>query len=270
LTIENTGGPSDGPQRTAARSVAAAERSHESDRPLYRQVVRTLKQEIVAGVYPVDSRLPPEALLQKRFDVSRHTIREALRELREAGLVASRQGFGTMVLRPGSPRPYVHEVASINDLIEVANATRYDVNATEIVAIDRELARRLRGEPGSKWLRVEGYRYAPDEPKPVCWTEVYVHSDFAGVERLIGRRPGPIYLWIEDLYGESVAEVEQSLRTGRAPERIAGKLGIATGATVIEVQRLYRLSSGVVAEVALNVYPADRFELTMTLRRSRS
>jgi len=249
---------------------AAPQHAGAAVKPLYRQVVRALKQEIVAGVYPVDSRLPPEGVLQKRFDVSRHTIREALRELREAGLVASRQGFGTTVLRPGVPRPYVHEVASINDLIEVANATRYDVSGNEVVKIDHELAARLRGEPGSKWLRVEGFRYAPEESKPVCWTEVYVHADFAGVARLIGRRSGPIYLWIEDLYGESVAEVEQSIRTGRAPERIAGKLGVATGATVIQVQRLYRLTSGVVAEVALNVYPADRFELTMTLRRSRT
>jgi DNA-binding GntR family transcriptional regulator len=232
--------------------------------------VRTLKQEIVTGIYPVDSRLPPEAALRERFDVSRHTIREALRELRDAGLVESRQGFGTTVVRPGTPRPYVHEVASINDLIEVANATRYDVSDSEVIAIDREIAQRLHSKAGSNWLRVEGFRYAANEPTPVCWTEVYVHADFAGVARLIGRRSGPIYLWIEDLYGESVAEVEQSLRMGRAPERIAGKLGVVTDAAVIEVQRLYRLTSGVVAEVALNVYPADRFELTMTLRRSKA
>jgi DNA-binding GntR family transcriptional regulator len=247
-----------------------ADRARGVVRPLYRQVVRTLKQEIVAGVYPVDSRLPPEGDLQKRFVVSRHTIREALRELREAGLVSSHQGVGTTVLRPGLPRPYVHEVASINDLIEVANATRYDVGPAEIVVLDRDLADRLRVEQGSKWLRVDGFRYAPNQAKPVCWTEVYVHADFAGVGRLIGRRPGPIYLWIEDLYGESVAEVEQSVRTGRAPERIADELGVATGSTVIEVQRVYRLSSGVVAEVALNTYPADRFELTMTLRRAKT
>jgi DNA-binding GntR family transcriptional regulator len=239
-------------------------------RPLYRQVVQALKHEIVSGVYPVDSQLPPEGALQQRFDVSRHTIREALRELRDAGLVASRQGFGTTVLRPGAPRPYVHEVASINDLIELANATSYDVRSSEIVAADSALAQRLGGEPGRKWLRIEGFRYAPDNARPACWTEVHVHSDFAGVARLIGRRPGPIYLWIEDLYGESVAEVEQSLRTGKAAGAIAATLGLAPGDTVIEVQRVYRLSSGCVAEVALNVYPADRFELTMTLRRSKA
>lgn len=258
----------------AQRSKDAAPRrgvagEHARVGPLYRQVVQALKQEIVTGVYPVDSRLPPENVLQKRFDVSRHTVREALRELREAGLVASRQGHGTTVLRPGSPRPYVHEVASINDLIELANATRYDVRTNEVVTATSELAARLGGEVGERWLRVEGFRYAPDDPQPVCWTEVYVHGDFAGVARLIGRRPGPIYLWIEDLYGESVAEVEQSLRGARASERVAGSLGVATGATVIELRRVYRLSTGVAAEVALNVYPADRFEITMTLRRSK-
>jgi DNA-binding GntR family transcriptional regulator len=252
------------PQRKPATS-ASHDLGRERSGPLYRQVVQTLKREIVAGVYPVESQLPPEGALRDRFKVSRHTVREALRA---AGLVASRQGFGTTVLRPGAPRPYVHEVASINDLIELANATRYDVSASEIVQLDSALAERLGGEPGSKWLRVEGFRYAPGVAQPVCWTEVYVHGDFAGVERLLGRRPGPIYLWIEDLYGESVAEVRQSVRTGRAPEAIAGPLGVATGATVIEVQRAYQLSSGVVGEIALNVYPAERFELTMTLRRS--
>ncbi|HEY5569309.1 MAG TPA: GntR family transcriptional regulator [Gammaproteobacteria bacterium] len=256
-------------RRTAATPGSTSERDPPFAGPLYRQVVQTLKHEIVSGVYPVDSQLPTEGVLQQRFKVSRHTIREALRELREAGLVASRQGFGTTVLRAGSPRPYVHEVASISDLIELANATKYEVGATEIVTADRALADRLGGEPGAKWLRVEGFRHAPDDRRPVCWTEVYVHGDFAGVARLLGRRSGPIYLWIEDLYGESVAEVEQTIRSGRAPENIAATLGAAPGAAMIEVQRVYRLSSGVVGEVARNLYPADSFHLAMTLRRSK-
>ncbi len=258
------------PRRTAATPSRAAGHDAQLAGPLYRQVVQTLKQEIVNGVYPVDSQLPPEGELQQRFKVSRHTIREALRELREGGLVASRQGFGTTVLRPGSPRPYVHEVASISDLIDLANATKYDVRSSAIVVADRALADRVGGQPGWKWLRIEGFRYAADEPRPVCWTEVYVHGDFAGVARLIGRRPGPIYLWIEDLYGESVAEVEQSLRTGQAPDDVSSLLGLAPGETVIEVQRIYRLSSGVIGEVARNLYPVGGFELTMTLRRSKA
>jgi GntR family transcriptional regulator len=256
-------------RRSVVKVDPAADHGASSAAPLYRQVVQTLKQEIVSGVYPVDSQLPTEGELRERFKVSRHTIREALRALRDAGLVASRQGFGTTVLRPGSPSSYVHEVASINDLIELANATKYDVAESEVVTADRALAERLGGAAGAKWLRVEGCRYAPEDLRPVCWTEVHVHGDFAGVARLLGRRPGPIYWLIEDLYGETVAEVEQSIQAGGAPENVAAKLGVAPGGTVIEVRRRYRMSSGVVGVVSQNLYRPERFHLDMTLRRAK-
>ena len=262
------------PREIMARTPAATENTHDRSTaaagPLYRQVVHALRQEIVNGVYPVDSQLPTEDELRQRFKVSRHTIREALRALRDAGLVESRQGFGTTVLRPGAPRPYVHEVASINALIELANATRYEIATSEVVLADAALAERLGAAQGSKWLRIEGYRYAPDDRRPVCWTEVFVHGDFAGVARLLGRRQGPIYLLIEDLYGESVAEVEQTFRSSHAPEQVAVKLGVKAGGPVIVARRAYRLSSSVVGIVAENLYPVDRFQLSMTLRRSKA
>jgi DNA-binding GntR family transcriptional regulator len=258
------------PRRSVARTDLAADQETSAAGPLYRQIVQTLKQEIVSGVYPVDSQLPTEGELRERFKVSRHTIREALRALREAGLVASRQGFGTTVLRPGSPRSYIHEVASINDLIELANATKYDVAASEIVTADSALAATFGGASGARWLRIEGYRYAPQDPRPVCWTEVHVHGDFAGVARLLGRRSGPIYLLIEDLYGETVAEVEQSIRASEAPAAIAATLGVKPGGTVIEVRRVYRMSSGVVGVLSQNLYPPERFHLDMKMRRAKA
>lgn len=255
-------------RRTSAASSELAGRPTASG-PLYRQVVQTLKQEIVSGVHPVDTQLPTEGALQQRFGVSRHTIREALRELRDAGLVASRQGFGTTVLRAGSPRPYSHEVASINDLIELANAARYDVRSSEIVVADAALAERLGGDVGARWLRVRGYRFAPDDRRAVCFTEVHVHGNFAGVARLLGRRAGPIYLLVEDLYGETVVEVEQSIRASEAPDDVATMLAVRPRGPVIAVRRAYRLSSGVVGIVAENFYPIDRFHLSMTLRRAK-
>ena len=56
----------------------------------YLQVARTLRKEIVDGVYPVGSQLPTEHELCERFAVSRYTVREALRRLRDDNLVASR------------------------------------------------------------------------------------------------------------------------------------------------------------------------------------
>src|SRR5690606_4691358 len=190
----------------------APSRRTERSAPLYRQVVQTLKAEIVNGVYPVDSHLPTEGALKRRFGVSRHTVREALRELKEAGLIASRQGSGTTVLRAGGPRTYVHEVASITDLIQLNRDTTLRITASGMVTADGALVKQIGGHEGQRWLKIEGFRYAPDDPVPVSRTEVFVHEDYAGVEQLIGKRPGPIYLWVETMYGESIAEVTQTLR----------------------------------------------------------
>ena len=75
---------------------------------------------------------------------------------------------------------------------------------------------------------------------------------------------------IEDLYGEAVAEVEQSIKIADIPEAVAAELGVKANGPVVEVRRVYRLSSGVVGVVAENLYPLDRFYLSMTLRRSKS
>lgn len=58
--------------------------------------------------------------------------------------------------------------------------------------------------------------------------------------------------------------------SGGTPEHVAAKLGVKAGGPVIAVRRAYRLSSGVVGIVAENLYPVDRFQLNMTLRRSKA
>ena len=69
--------------------------------------------------------------------------------------------------------------------------------------------------------------------------------------------------------GRAWAEVEQSIRARPAPEAIAATLGVKPGGIVIDEQRIYRMSSGVVGIVAQNLYPAERFQVSMTLRRSK-
>lgn len=58
---------------------------------------------ISAGEYPVSSRLPTENELAEILSVSRPVVREALARLRDDGIVASRRGSGTYVLRTPEP-----------------------------------------------------------------------------------------------------------------------------------------------------------------------
>lgn len=67
-------------------------------RPLLPDVVRSeLRRAIVGGEFPPGSKLPNEEALCNRFNVSRITLREAVRGLIEDGYVIRRQGAGTFV-----------------------------------------------------------------------------------------------------------------------------------------------------------------------------
>ena len=68
--------------------------------PKYRRLLETLRTEIQQGIYQVHDRIPSEKELRERFDVSRVTVRRALKELADEGLLVRYQGKGTFVSMP--------------------------------------------------------------------------------------------------------------------------------------------------------------------------
>ena len=70
----------------------------------WQDIADSLREAIGAGQYPRGSRLPTEAELANSFAVNRHTVRRALKSLRDLGLVEPRQGAGVFIT--GQPRAY--------------------------------------------------------------------------------------------------------------------------------------------------------------------
>jgi GntR family transcriptional regulator, transcriptional repressor for pyruvate dehydrogenase complex len=66
-------------------------------RTLSCNVAEILTRRIVAGEYPVRSKLPTERLLSEEFEVNRHAVREALKRLEAIGLVEIKHGSGIYV-----------------------------------------------------------------------------------------------------------------------------------------------------------------------------
>jgi GntR family transcriptional regulator len=65
--------------------------------PLYFQLVRALREEIVSGRWPPGERLASEPDLGKHFSVSRTVVRQALSRLEDEGLLLREKGRGTFV-----------------------------------------------------------------------------------------------------------------------------------------------------------------------------
>jgi GntR family transcriptional regulator len=233
----------------------------------YLQVARALRKEIVDGVYPVGSQLPTEHELCERFSVSRYTVREALRRLREDNLVSSRPRAGTMVVPRVSADSYAQDNMTINDLLAFASGAGLDIESTRMVVLDAALASRTGLPQGQEWLAVLGFRQAVGAEYTHCWTEYYINRTYAGVGRLLQRHTGPIFPLIEDLFGVSVVEVYQEIGAVLVTAELAGRLKVPVGSPAVEVHRTYKTSDGDIAQVTINTHPAARFRHSMTLRR---
>ena len=64
---------------------------------LVEQVTTQMENLIETGSWSIAEKIPPEMELMKQFDVSRNTLREAIRALVHAGLLETKQGSGTSV-----------------------------------------------------------------------------------------------------------------------------------------------------------------------------
>jgi DNA-binding FadR family transcriptional regulator len=71
-----------------------------SRRRLYQQIADDIERLILDGTFPAGTRLPSEQDFAAQYGVSRNVVREALKSLKESGLVSIRTGSGTYVRRP--------------------------------------------------------------------------------------------------------------------------------------------------------------------------
>lgn len=238
--------------------------------PLYVQLAARLREEIVSGRFAVGTQLPTEDELGSRFAVSRYTVREALRRLREEGLVASRQGAGTIVAAPRAAEAYVLHAASINDLAAFATGAHLAIETMTMITIAPKLAAQIGVGAGEQWLEVAGIRRPEGDERLYSHTTYYIHRDYAAVARLLQRHTGPIFPLIEDMFAVTIVEVSQEIAAITADAALAQTLMIEEGAPVLDVRRTYRLADGKVAQVTVNLLPADRFRHSMTMKRVKA
>ena len=102
------------------------------------QVIGQLRDEIVAGGWPVGEKIPPEPVLSETLGVGRNTVREAVRALTHAGLLESRQGDGTYVRATSELSGAVRRRLETAELVEILEVRRgFEVEAARLAATRR-------------------------------------------------------------------------------------------------------------------------------------
>ena len=244
----------------------------QSTKPRFRDIARILTEGIQSGRFPLGSFLPTELELVHQYGTSRHTVRAALRELEQLGLVSRRKNTGTRVESGLPTRSFRPSLASVEDLVQFGQTHVRAVQSIEETTVDASLAKELGCAPGTRWLRISSLRLQGDaKTAPIGWTNVYIDPAYSEIADAVRASPTTLVSsLIESRYGRRIAEIQQDTGAVAASATLAHALGVEVGKPMLKVVRRYLDTSGQLVEVSVSFHPPERFSVSMRLRRSEA
>ena len=235
------------------------------------ELAQELAEGIRSGRYALGTLLPTEMELCQHFDASRYTVRKALDELQELGLISRRKNVGTRV-EAARPTPgFTQSIATVDELAQFGATHVRVVRSVDEVVADLALARELGCDGGTRWLRISSLRMdGGKKSRPICWTDVYVDASYADIGALVREQPEVLVSsLIETRYGRRIARIRQDVDAIALSKPLSEELRADTGSPALKITRRYLDSTGDAFEISVSVHPADRFTFSMQMERSR-
>jgi len=240
------------------------------DSPLFRRISSALGEAIGRGDYPVGGPLPTEITLMRMFGASRFTIREALAELRSRGLIASRRGLGSIVLRV-APREaaFSESHQSIDDFLAgVTQAPFTTLEITDVVA-DAALAAQLRCEQGRQFIKLHGERGLRSGPDaPIALVTAYVSATYGLLRPQLKALTESLAGIAEKVLNVRVKRIVQELEPTVLNADQAARLIAPMGSPAMLVRRWYYLDNDDLLFTSRSLYPQGRLSFRTELTRS--
>lgn len=238
----------------------------------YAQVARDLAEGIASGRYPVGSVLPTEFELCDHYGASRHTVRAAIKELQDLGLVSRKKKLGTRVEADAPVRGgYRPSLTSVADLVQFgAEHTRVVRKIADVVA-DRALGKTLGCAVGRRWLCISSLRLDGEAGSPpIGWTDVYIDAAYESLRDTVRKAPDTLISdLIEARFGRRAAEIRQDIEAVLIPDQLAKQLRVERGTAGLRIIRHYLDNGGACFETSVSIHPAGRFMMSMRLKRER-
>jgi GntR family transcriptional regulator len=226
-----------------------------------------LKQRIDRGELPAGTRLPSEPELAAELQVSRATLREALRAMELEGLLRRRQGSGTFVAEHPRMANSLDVNFGVTDAIRAAGMTAGIANGRHWVEpASAGEAALLELDPGQDVLVIERVRTA--EGKPVVLSRDLFPSRLVEGRELVVQQllERSIYDVLERELDIVISHGVARFRPVRADHAVAGRLGVPRGELLLYLWQVDYAQDGTPVISSHEFHLADAFDFTVVRR----
>ncbi|WEJ59748.1 GntR family transcriptional regulator [Devosia sp. FJ2-5-3] len=230
--------------------------------PLWHQAEMALRYLIDRGEWAPGMQIPNEDKLCEMLGISRITLRHALRNLEEAGMLRREHGRGTFV-RSATMVAGVRGLTSFTDEMQtLALSPGTRLLAAQIIGASGATAEALEIAEGEDVVQLRRLRLGNGQPIGIQTT----HLPASRVPGLFeaASEVNSLYRWLKDNAGIVPVRAKEVYRVGAVAKEDAGDLELPAGTPAFEVERI-TFDARSPFEFAVSTMRADRYEIRSTL-----
>lgn len=236
--------------------------------PLYEQLKVILRQDIEREKFKPDHPIPSERSLCDKFRISRITVRQAISEMINEGLLYRKQGKGTFVARRKINQGLTRIINFTRTVMDLGMEPSTRVLKKEILPADFQISKTLDIPITSQILNLSLLGLGDGEPLVSYESFFPLEIGKKMAKEAIQREKRGISFSTYDLYGESVrlfpGRVNQTFEATVADEGLASLMLVEKGAPIFMITSVFFTMDQRPLEFRKAMYRGDRYKFHIT------
>ncbi|MFW6139112.1 MAG: GntR family transcriptional regulator [Spirochaetota bacterium] len=227
--------------------------------PKYLQLSEWLKGMIEKGRYGVDERLPSETELSQMFHLNRNTVRQAILQLVNEGLVVKKNGVGTFVKSKTDNKvkyPLEHITSLTYEFSRLNIRIKTHIISKKVITADSEMAQKLMLGSDKRAIQIKRVRYGNDIPLVIERS----YLSFREYRNILSMHiPDSLYKLLIENFNVTFERSVQRLRAIELPDKDAELLGVEPGFPAMFQESITYDKNNITVELLQSYYRGDKF-----------
>lgn len=236
--------------------------------PFYYQIEEGIRLLIAQGVLKPGDMLAPEITLSQQLGVSRITIRQALSDLTNAGLLVRQRAVGTFIAQPRRAVPFIRErLGSLTEeMAQQGLELQSQVLQQELITASGDIMYELEMKQPAKVVLIRRLRSINGIPLALE-TAHHPYDRFPDLLTL-DLTDCSIYDILDKRYNARPSAAHDRFIADLATGETARLLEVNEGAPVMRLRRTARDKNNLPMEYSISIYRADQHQFSINYRES--